>query len=238
MLLYNSVSIWQDIRNNRFALGFHDMSYCSFKVEHKRVTVDPVSKLKLDHPERCFTDSAQLQLKKNIYFQSTTDIKFDCFIISFDHFLQPKDINTQHKSKISHVIFIHHKFFSVPTLIPRGHGTVIQFSMSDSLGSSGHPAQGQMWLNSKCKISEKGMYRCTSKTTDTFTDYKGILMEKAIVQACDTVSTWSNGYTQTNDAQFPLTTSSTQKICFSMKINGESTAYFQIDKGLCMYRKI
>lgn len=51
-------------------------------------------------------------------------------------------------------------------------------------------------------------------------------MEKAIVQACDTVSTWSNGYTQTNDAQFPPTTSSTQKICFSMKINGESTAYF------------
>lgn len=132
-----------------FCLGFHDMSYCSFKVEHKRVTADPVSKLKLlDHPEWCFTDSVQLQLKKNIYFQSTTtDIKFDCFIISFDHFLQPKDINTQHKSKISHVIFIHHKFFSVSTLIPRGHGTVIQFSMSDSLGSSSNPAQGQMWLN-------------------------------------------------------------------------------------------
>lgn len=135
-------------------------------------------------------------MKKTSYFQNTTNIKFDCFIISFDHFLQPKDNNTQHKSKISHVIFIHHHELS-PTLVPRGHGTAIQFSMSDSMGSSSPPAQVQMcWIASVKYLRRGHMYRYTPKTTDTFTDYKGILMEKAIVQACDTKSTWSSSYTQ------------------------------------------
>lgn len=136
-------------------------------------------------------------IKENQLFpKHTTNIKFDCFIISFDHFLQPKDNNTQHKSKISHVIFIHHRELSL-TLVPWGHGTVIQFSMSDSMESSSPPAQVQMcWIASVKYLRRGNMYRYTQKTTDTFTDYKGILMEKAIVQACDTKSTWSSSYTQ------------------------------------------
>lgn len=53
-------------------------------------------------------------------------------------------------------------------------------------------------------------------------------MEKAIVQACDSVHLVKVTPKQMM-LNFPwLTTSSTKKISFSMKINGESTAYFQM----------
>lgn len=228
----------RNIRNNCFAVASMTCTAVS-KFNTRGWQETTISKLKLDHSELCFTDSVQLQMKKktqNIYIQNTTtDIKFDCFIISFDHFLQPKDNNTQHKSKISHVIFIHHhEFFSVQHSFLEDMG--LRFS-SACQTHWGHPALLHKfrcgWIASVKYLRRGHMNRYTSKTTDTFTDYKGILMEKAIIQACDTVSTWSNNYTQTNDAQLPLTDHFLhKKICFPMKIN-ENQQYISKYTKVC-----
>ncbi len=158
-------------------------------------------------------------MKKTSYFQNTTNIKFDCFIISFDHFLQPKDNNTQHKSKISHVIFIHHHELS-PTLVPRGHGTAVQFSMSDSMGSSSPPAQVQMcWIASVKYLRRGHMYRYTQKTTDTFTDYKRDSDGEGNLP-----SMWYKVHLVKQLHPVPLT--DRKKICFLMKINWRINCIF------------
>ncbi len=151
-------------------------------------------KLSLDHSEQFSQILFSYKWRKPVISktQQTSSLTVYYFIWSF---LQPKDNNTQHKSKISHVIFIHHHELS-PTLVPRGHGTAVQFSMSDSMGSSSPPAQVQMCWIASVNIWEGGTCIDTLKNNWYLTDYKGILMEKAIFQACDTSPPGSSSYTQ------------------------------------------
>ncbi len=77
--------------------------------------------------------------------KQTTIVQLDFYLTfySLDHFLQPKDKNTQHKLKISHLIVYNFSSLIIIFILsvwhshsPWSHGTGIQFNMSNLTGKS------------------------------------------------------------------------------------------------------